>query len=102
METFRWPQGARADLSVYPKDHPQRQPAEEYFANNVRGVIYDVRNGGTVNLWVLVCSLKNLRDSNDSPRFDTWLWAIDAVLGGDTCREIGERVCKEEGFTLEE
>jgi hypothetical protein len=102
MEQFQWPQGAEKDLEVYPIDHPQRQPTEEYFANSVRRDNPDVRNGNQVNLWLLIDSLKNLKDPKVEAGFHTWLWAITAVLGADTCREIGKRVCEEEHFTIKE
>lgn len=103
MQTFQWPKGTQAELKVYPKNHPQRKPTEEYFAEDcVRHDIRDVRSGEYVNLWLLIDSLKNLEDPTVSAGFHTWLWAIEGVLGGDSCREIGKRVCAEEKFTIEE
>lgn len=103
MEAFQWPSGTGAELKVYPADHPQRKLTEEYFANEVRQTIKDVRSGREyINLWLLTDSLKNLKDPSVRAGFDTWLWAIAGVLGEETCKAIGERVCREESFTLEE
>lgn len=105
MEKFQWPRGTQAELSVYPNGHPQRIPTEEYFANQVRKDIRGVRSGDgnhLPNLWLLIDSLKELNDRSLNSGFNSWLWAIESVLGADTCREIGERVCREEGFTIEE
>lgn len=102
MGKFQWPKGTQAELRLYPADHPQRKLTEEYFVEEVRRNIRDVRSGNYVNLWLLVDSLKNLNDPEVRAGFDTWLWAIKGVLGVDTCREIGKRVCEEEGFTIEE
>lgn len=99
---FRWPSGTKAQLKVYPEFHPQRKPAEAYFANQVRKDIQDVRRGNTVNLWLLIESLKNLTDRRHTSGFHTWLWAIEGVLGADTCRAIGKAVCEQEHFTVEE
>lgn len=99
---FRWPSGTQAQLKVYPKSHPQRKPTEAYFANQVRKDIQDVRHGNAVNLWLLIESLKNLTDRRNTSGFHTWLWAIEGVLGADTCRAIGKAVCEQEHFTIEE
>lgn len=103
-ERFKWPKGTQAELKVYPQDHPQRRPTEEYFANQVRRDITDVRSGREyANLWLLIESLQDLSDPKpQNSGFHSWLWAIEGVLGADACRQIGERVCSEEGFTVEE
>lgn len=99
---FEWPRGTQAELKVYPVNHPQRKPAEAYFANEVRKNIQDVRLGDHVNLWLLIDSLKNLRDRRYTSGFHTWLWAIEGILGADLCRAIGKAVCEQENFTIEE
>lgn len=103
LEPFRWPQGTAVELKVYPPNHPQRKPTERYFAQSVRRDINDVReHRDFVNLWLLIDSLKNLSDPSVKSGFHTWLWAIEGVLGNDSCKEIGKRVCEEEKFTVEE
>src|SRR5689334_9118333 len=42
---FRWPQGTRAEMSVYGEDHPQRIPTEAHFSESVQRDISDVRSG---------------------------------------------------------
>lgn len=103
MQKFQWPKGTQAELQVYPADHPQRKPTEEYFADEVRRNINDVRSGRDyINLWLLIDSLKNLSDNQVSAGFHTWLWAIEGVLGTDGCQAVGKRVCEEMSFTIEE
>jgi hypothetical protein len=102
---FIWPSGTQAELKAnpYSEDHPQRIPTEEYFAGEIRKNITDVREGEEYsNLWLLITSLKNLENPKLSHGFDSWLWAIEAVLGMDTCKRIGSEVCKEMNFTLNE
>lgn len=103
MISFQWPQGARPELKVYPADHPQRKPTEAYFAGVVRNDIRDIRNGAYINLWLMIEALKDLKDPQPQHfGFHTFLWAIQGVLGDDSCRAIGEQVCISENFTLEE
>lgn len=105
MEKFQWPLGTQAQLKVYPKNHPQRIPTELYFANQVREDIRGVRSADPnhlPNLWLLIDSLKEINNPTIRAGFNTWLWAIESVLGGESCREIGLRVCREEGFTIDE
>ena len=102
MKKFLWPQGTEDSLVVYSDDHPQRKPTEEYFANIVRRVISDIRFGTLDSLNLLIDSLRNLTDSEINSGFDTWLWAFKGVLGSETCKKIGEAVCSEMNFTIEE
>lgn len=100
---FQWPQGLEAQLTVYPMNHPQRKPTEEYFAGVVREDIGHSRGGNYSNTMLMIESLRDL--SNPQPQnhgFHTFYGKIRRVLGDDSCREIGKRVCEEEGFTLEE
>jgi hypothetical protein len=100
---FQWPQGTQAQLKVYPANHPQRKPTEEYFAGVVRDNIRQARSGDYVNLWLMIESLKDLSDPHPQHSgFHSFFWAIQSVLGDDSCRKIGEQVCKDENFTLEE
>ena len=100
---FQWPKGTQAQLQVYPANHPQRKPTEEYFAGVVRDNIRQSRNGEYVNTWLMIESLKDLSDPQPQHSgFHSFFWAIQGVLGDDSCREIGKRVCEQEGFTLEE
>ncbi len=101
-EKFLWPRSERKYLRVYSAKDPKRKPTEAWFANDIRRNIADVRAGEYVNLWLLIESLEGLTDRRFDAGFETWLWAIEAVLGEDTCRSIGKTVCKMEGFTLEE
>lgn len=102
METFQWPQGKCADLKVYAADDPQRKPTEDWFADNILQSINDVRRGVYRNAWLLAESLKEPNSQNNKFGFQTWLWAIEAVLGAETCCQIGKKVCEEQNYTLEE
>jgi hypothetical protein len=102
MQQFHWPKGTQAELKIYTDDDPQRAPTEEYFENQVRRDINDVRNGVYYNLLLLITSLQNLKGESGKAGFDTWLWAITGVLGAETCKRIGKQVCEEEQFTIEE
>jgi len=99
---FQWPMGKMDELEEYSTCDPQRKPTEEFFINEVRNSIKEVRDGDCTNLWLLIDSLKGLSDSEIKSGFETWLWAIGTVLGAKTCREIGQQVCQEEEFTLKE
>jgi hypothetical protein len=100
---FQWPKGTQAQLQVYPANHPQRKPTEEYFAGVVRDNIRQSRNGKYDETWLMIESLKDLSDPQPQRfGFHSFFWAIQGVLGDDSCREIGKRVCEQEGFTLEE
>jgi hypothetical protein len=98
---FVWPKGTAIELRVYPTEHPQRKPTEQYFEEEVRRSINEVRNGEYANVWLLVASLKGLNEDGRYG-FETWYWAIGGVLGKETCREIGRKVCDEEKFTIKE
>lgn len=93
-EKFLWPHGERKYLRVYSANDPKRKPTEAWFANDVRRNIADVRSGEYVNLWLLIESLEGLTDRRFDAGFETWLWAIEAVLGEDTCRSIGKTVLR--------
>jgi len=79
-----------------------KDPEEERFANRVRQNIANIRRGEYHNLGLFIDSLKNLIDLQVTSGFHTWHYATGTLLGADTCREIGQRVCEEEEFTLEE
>ena len=100
---FQWPSGTQAQLRVYPQDHPQRKPTEEYFEGVVRNNIEQARGGDYTNLWLMIESLKDLSDPQPHHHgFHSFFWAIEGVLGADSCREIGKKACKAERFTLKE
>src|SRR5260370_42509832 len=98
MVKFQWPLGELSELKIYPTDHPERKPTEEYFACVIRRDIRDVRRyGNFTNLPVLIMILTGRK-----AEFHSWLKCVETVLGNETCRAIGKRVCREEDFTLEE
>jgi hypothetical protein len=102
MQTFKWPKGKRANLKVYAANHPQRKPTEEWFATEILRNINNERLGVYYNTWLMVESLIDPNNPNTKFGFHTWVWAIEAVLGAETCCKIGKRVCEEQNFTLGE
>lgn len=92
-------EGSEFDLRELAMDDPDRPEFEQKLVEKIMKDIDEVRSMVIDNLWLLTASLK---DPEGKHGFHTWDRSLGIVIGTKRCAEIGQSVCSEKGFTLEE